>query len=229
MGKIHVFAPGEYYHIYNRGTDKRPIFLDKSDRLRFLALLYLCNDTSSVHLGNLSRVYRGETSVKFESYFDIQRSSKLVSIGAYCLMPNHFHIAIRAESELGVSKFMQKISTAYTMYFNRKYNRTGSLFQGVFKAEHLDSDVYLKYIFSYIHLNPLKLKDKNWKVNKINTSEARDYLKRYCYSSFPDFFEDQRKSSKILDIGNFPDYFRKKIDFYSHIDDFLCMNEAKPR
>jgi len=143
---------GEFYHLYNRGTDKRVIFLDNQDYHRFLFLMYICNTLKSIELRNIGENFdRGET---------------IIDIGAYCLMPNHFHILVHEKEEGGISKYMLKLMTSYSMYFNKKYKRTGKLYEGVFKSTHAGSDRYLKYLYSYIHLNPAKLIDKNWKNNK---------------------------------------------------------------
>ena len=84
---------------------------------------------------------------------EIDRGETLVDIGIYCLVPNHFHLLIKEKTENGISEFVKKVATGYSMYFNKKYERTGSLFEGPFKAKRIDTDEYLKYIFSYIHLN----------------------------------------------------------------------------
>src|SRR3972149_11299304 len=101
------FVPGEFYHLYNRGTEKRIIFLDKKDYEYFLFLRYICNTTKSIKLREV-----GEN-------FD--REETIVEIGAYCLMPNHFHILIYEKIEGGISKYMLKLMTGYSMYFNKKY------------------------------------------------------------------------------------------------------------
>jgi putative transposase len=153
------FSGGEFYHVYNRGTDKRAIYLDKSDYKRFIELLYLSNSSHSFVVRD---IYRNN-----ESIYEYDRGDLLVAIGAYCLMPNHFHILVTPLVENGISKFMNKLCTSYSMYFNKKYNRTGALFQGKFKAEHADRDEYLKYLYAYIHLNPVKLIDSTWKEEGI--------------------------------------------------------------
>jgi len=166
---------GEYYHIYNRGNSKQRIFRDKSDYERFLGLLFACNSSENFKIDNLN---------KKESLLNYPRGKQIVYIGAYCLMPNHFHILITDAGEENVSKFMQKLITAYVMYFNKKYQRTGSLFEGKFKAEHAGSDRYLKYLFSYIHLNPIKLVEPKWKEKGIqNKSKVLKYLEEYQHSS----------------------------------------------
>src|SRR3989338_11478806 len=118
---------GEYYHIYNRGNSKQKIFHDSEDYFRFLSLMYACNSVNN---------FRIFTLTKGESPYDFERGKQLISIGAYCLMPNHFHILITQMEDKGISKFMQKLSTAYSMYYNKKYQRTGGLFEGKFKSEH---------------------------------------------------------------------------------------------
>src|SRR3989344_754162 len=150
------FVSNEYYHLYNRGNSKQKIFHDTEDYRRFITLLYTCNSENNF------RMFLVENGFEKDPYL-WQRGKNLVSIGAYCLMPNHFHILVTEGEEGGISKFMQKLSTAYVMYYNQKYERTGGLFEGKFKSEHLDKDTYLKYIFSYIHLIPIKLLQKDWR------------------------------------------------------------------
>jgi putative transposase len=140
--------------------------------------------------------------------YDFNREETLVNTGAYCLMPNHFHILVKEKAENGTSKFMQKVSTAYSMYFNKKYKRTGGLFEGKFKSQHMSTDRYLKYIFSYIHLNPIKLIDSKWKEKGLkNLKESLIHLKTYQYSSYLDYLKEDRLRLKIIDKKEFPKYF----------------------
>jgi len=211
------FVQGEYYHIYNRGNSKQKIFNDKEDYLRFISLLYISNSVESFNLYDLNR------DINFNIY-EIERNNLLVNIGAFCLMPNHFHILITEKIEGGISKFMQKLSTAYSMYYNRKYKRNGSLFEGKFKSQYIDTDKYLKYLFSYIHLNPLKLIQKDWKEERIrNKKEAIDYLNKYSYSSYLDFMGEKRIQNKILNIEAFPKYFLNKASFVNEIFEWLTL------
>ena len=102
---------------------------------------------------------------------------------------------------------MQKLTTSYSMYYNHKYKRTGSLFEGKFKSIHINDDRYMKYLFSYIHLNPIKLIQPDWKEKGIkNKDKAFDYIKNYKHSSLIDYFED-REEGIILDKKLFPKYF----------------------
>lgn len=207
----------EYYHIYNRGNSKQKIFHDQEDHFRFISLLYACNSENNFRIYSLN---------KEESPYDFERGNLLVSIGAYCLMPNHFHILITQTGKGTISKFMQKLSTAYSMYYNRKYKRTGGLFEGRFKAEHLDSDAYLKYIFSYIHLNPVKLIDKDWKEKGIHDKKAAlDYLQSYQYSSYIDYLGKDRIQNKILNRKSFPNYFPTLKEFSKEVFEWLSFGE----
>lgn len=206
------FSINEYYHVYNRGNNKSLIFLDDFDYKRFTKLLFVCNGSKPV-------VFKTIQGVPLDK---IERGETLVDIGSYCLMPNHFHLLLKEKQENGISIFMEKLLTAYSMYFNKKYHRTGKLFEGRFRAEHLDSDEYLKYIFMYIHLNPVKIFDPTWKEQGINDlSKTKDYLYSYSHSSYLDFLEVPRREVLILNIKAFPEYFTSKQDFLKEIDEWL--------
>jgi putative transposase len=206
---------GEFYHIYNRGTDKRLVFIDEYDYERFRRLLYLCNSKNSIIVRD----------IPIGLTYGYERENTLVNVGLYCLMPNHFHLLLHEKIENGISLFMQKLSTAYSAYFNKKYSRSGSLFEGTFKATHADTDEYLKYLFSYIHLNPVKIIDPKWKENGIiNHSDAKKYLNHYNYSSYIDYIGQNRKENTILTKAVFPDYFTGTKDFEWFIDEWLSFN-----
>ncbi len=215
MSRNLAISIDEFYHVYNRGNDKREIFLDEKDYLRFQTLLYISNNIETIHISNFQ-------DAPLEKLFSIPREDMLVSIGAYCLMPNHFHLLVKEKIEGGLSLFMQKLSTAYTMYFNKKYSRTGSLFGGKFKIKHLDSDKYLKYQFYYIHLNPTSIIEPGWKDRKlINIKKTKDFLKTYKYSSYNDYLNRERIEKVILDKGSFPDYFSTPIEISAMADEWL--------
>lgn len=192
------FVEGEVYHIYNRGNNKQEIFHDKEDYFRFMSLMFACNSLNN---------FKSDSLNKNQTPYSFERGNTIVSIGAYCLMFNHFHILIKQKTENGISKFMQKLCTSYSMYYNKKYQRTGSLFEGKFKSKISDSDRYLKYLFSYIYLNPIKNIDSNWKEkNIIYKKDIKFFLKKYEYSSFMDFF-NKRIHFMILEQKAFPEYF----------------------
>jgi putative transposase len=218
------FATGEFYHIYNRGNSKQKIFLDDNDRDRFLKLLYLCNSEKNIR-------FREDIIEKKIDVWDFDRGKSLASLGAWVLMPNHFHVLICLPPRSllggeGISLFMKKLCTGYSMYFNKKYQRTGKLFEGVFKSTHLVRDEQLKYIFSYIHLNPIKLIDPQWKEKGIkNTQQAINFLQKYRWSSYKDYIGEDRPENKILFKKDFPTYFPKKKDFNKEILEWLNFKE----
>ena len=215
-----IFSVEEFYHLYSRGVDKRPIFLDDNDRKRFVRLLFLCNSTKPV-------MYRETKKLPLAN---IDTEPKLVAIGAYCLMPNHFHLLVKEITDGGIVKFMSKLLTAYSSYFNKKYERTGALFGSEFRSTHLDTDEYLKYIYSYIHLNPLKLFNNNWKKEKMNISQTESFLNKYRYSSYCDYLSKKnREEYMILNPTVFPEYFNSVGDFKRNIHDWINFTEPSPR
>ena len=217
--RLTPFVSGEYYHLYNRGNSKQKIFNNRNDHERFRQLLYIANCPDAFHFSEIDDVYNTE------------RSGRLVSIGAYCLMPNHFHILVTPlpDKDDGISKFMKKLGTSYSMYFNTRYERVGSLFEGRFRSKHLDSDRYLKYIFSYIHLNPLKIIDKEWRNHKIDTQKSWNFLESYKYSSLADYLDTERKEGKILNKEDFPDYFPTMVEKRKELFGWLNSPEDRPR
>ncbi len=191
--RYYTFAEHEFYHTYNRGNSKQAIFKCESDYDRFTKLLYIANNSERFVMRELE-----------DGIFDVDRKNTLVHIGAYCLMSNHYHLLLAPAIEGGVSKFMLKLATGYSTFFNKKYNRTGGLFEGPFKAKHIDSDRYLKYIFSYIHLNPYR--DSH---ERMHTHFSQPKLLEYRYSSLPDYLGEDRVVAKILSKDAFPKYFNE--------------------
>ncbi len=223
MTRNTIFAPREFYHIYNRGTEKRLIFSNDADHERFTCLLYACNGESPVRIDNYKnrKIKQGRTLLQVLSKVD--RGKQLVDLCAYALMPNHFHLIIQEVKAGGISLFMQKLITAYTMYFNKKRNRNGVLFQGKFKASHADDDNYLKYLIAYLHLNPIKLIDPKWKVNGIrNHKSAQKYLRDYRYSSYQDYLGIDRLEKILLNKTLLPEYcIDMNMNFEQMVTDWL--------
>ncbi|MEX0672673.1 MAG: transposase [Candidatus Paceibacterota bacterium] len=194
MSRNYVFAPGEYYHLYSRGAEKVKTYRQESDYRRFKEGLYLHNTEQSVNIRDAKKALSlGLTSGG--SLYETERGESIVDIGAYCLMPNHFHLLVREKVDGGISKFMQKLMTSYTMFINKKYERTGALFGSSFKARHILDDSHLKYLFAYIHLNPREIVGNDLK------------LEDYQHSSYPDYVDMGRPEEAILSKGSFPDYF----------------------
>lgn len=228
MSRKITFAENEFYHLYNRGVDKRVVFENDSDYRRFALLLYLCNGTMPVRFEDLPDWKGATTPELVEAVFGKKFDEPIVAIGAYCCMPNHYHLLVREIVEGGISTFMHKLSTAYTMYFNLGRKRTGALFQGRFKARHADKDEYLKYLFSYIHLNPIKLIEPEWKERGIkDLKKAEAYLSSFPYSSYIDYLGlPKRDFSKILNRSAFPDYFPRKESFTRCTNEWLDFKDV---
>ena len=212
------FITGEYYHIYNRGIDKRIIFKLSKDYERFIMLLYLANSEESFNLADILN----KRNKSFNEVMTFNRGKKLVSLGAWCLMTNHFHLLIRQEVDGGITKFMKKLGVGYSMYFNIKYKRQGALFGGPFKSKLIGvDDNYMRHLFGYIHLNPLDIKFSGWK-NVVNKSKKKmkDFLKLYRYSSYLDYIGGDRVEKNIITAKNFPDYFVESQSFKDFINSY---------
>ncbi|TSC87232.1 MAG: putative transposase [Parcubacteria group bacterium Gr01-1014_8] len=209
------FTVDETYHVYNRGTEKRKIFTSVPDHKRFLALLFLANGENTVHISN-------EIQTSLPHLLSLDRGKPLVDICAHCLMPNHFHLMLREIRNGGISRFMQKLQTGYTMYFNTRQKRSGVLFQGKYKATHVADDRYFKYLVSYIHLNPVKLIEPTWKETGIaNRRAAEKFLDGYRWSSFHDYTREKRLESRIVNAAALSEYFDSPLDFKSQVSEWL--------
>lgn len=144
--RIIPFVSGYFYHIFNRGTEKRSIFENNRDRSRFLRTIQYYQYQGPKP--RFSKFLRSNLN-KFNP------NKKIVEIVSYCLMPNHFHLLIKQLKDGGISEFMSKFSNSYTKFFNTKYQRVGALLQGQFKAVLVENDEQLIHLTRYIHLNPL--------------------------------------------------------------------------
>ncbi len=194
-----------FHHVYNRGTDKRVIFDDDHDYRRFILYLNVLNDTDILSPNTFEELLLREA--------DGPTGERLVNIIAFCLMPNHYHLLLHERTPGGISKFMQRLGTAYTMYFNEKNDRSGALFQGRFKSKLVDDDEYIIKVIDYIHLNPkeiMNLSDYRWSSYHDYCGESR--FKKFLWKDdLTDFFEvpteyrnwlkDQRDFSEIHHIA----------------------------
>lgn len=198
-----------YYHLHNAGVDKRIIFNSKEDYDRFEAYLYLLNAIESPRVANF---FSGNRQAEI---FESARGERLVAIGAYSFVPKNFHILATPLVGGGIAKFMQKVQTAYTMYFNMKYQRKGCLFQSSYRFEIAESDEHLKHIYAAIHLNPAMLFNEEWQT--ANEGElftlARNALK-YRYSSINEYVT---KKPVITSPTGFPNYFARAKDANIHV------------
>jgi putative transposase len=190
MRKIE-FTNGQYYHIYNRGTEKRKIFLDEFDYMRFLLAMKLMNDEKDglMFLWKNYEASHSKADLKSFLRLSLKKARPLVEICCYSLLPNHYHFILAQESKRGIEKFMHRIGVGHSMYFNKKYKRTGSLFQGTFKATHIKSNEAMLYLSAYVNCNS--------EVHGIREAESH----RRC--SFLEFIGKEKnglcaKSKKII-------------------------------
>lgn len=166
----------DFYHVLNRGVEKRNIVAGDKDRLRFLHDLYVFNDADPA-----SNYILADRHVE-------KKRELLVHLHAFCLMNNHYHLLLSEAREEGISLFMQKLNMGYTKYFNEKYDRVGTLWQGKYKKILIERDAHLNYIPFYIHLNPLDYTHPEWREGKVrNPHAALKTLGAYRWSSHLDY------------------------------------------
>lgn len=204
------FIVGNAYHLFNRGVEKRDIFMDESDRFRFVFSLYECNDANMVKMErrildrrarkltrrHLDKIYLGDTSSILPAVKPYKREL-LVELIAFVLMSNHYHLIVRPLVEGGVSLFMKKLSNSYTGYFNDRYERKGmgALFQGAFKAVRIKSDSQFLHLVEYLFSNPVEIIDPEWKNRGVQDfKKAIEFIDNYKWSSYSD----------SIGIDNFP-------------------------
>lgn len=183
---IKAYSPYSYYHVYNRGVAKQAIFHDADDKKHFLRIIARHLDPD-----NDDKRYDGMAYTKFCSQLELL---------SYCLMGNHFHMLLYMDdSQDSIKQFMQSLCTSYSMYYNKKYNRVGPLFQGVFKASLIDDESYLLHITRYIHLNP------------------RNY-KTYFYSSYKNYIG--KSSYNWLKIDRIAELFTDSDEYIRFVEDY---------
>ena len=171
-------APGEYYHVCNRGIGKQIIFHDIRDYNRFLFLILYLQSLQT--LKNIQRLMENFVQHSVLHVEDEIVSKRVVEIIAFCIMPNHFHLLIKEVEEGGISAYMQRVLNAYGKYYNTKYVRTGHVFQGPYRIVHIEDEVQLMHASAYIHRNPREI--LKWK----------DRYEEYPWSSFSDIVENNR-------------------------------------
>jgi putative transposase len=212
-----ALAPDEWYHCFSRGVDKRDIFLNLRDHERFLMLLYSCNNTEPLHISNLGTRHQGPALV---TVLQCERGEQLVDIGAYCLMPNHIHLLLRERIDGGISSFMQKVGTGYTMYFNKRLDRTGALFSSRFKALHVASDQYFGRVVNYIHANPAELYEPRWKEGIVgDRPKLKRLLLEYTFSSLPEYEGTRDSLSAIINKDAVLELLTQAPSFETLMDD----------
>lgn len=215
MLKIKKHALGEYYHVYSRGMQKQPIFVTDKDRLRFLFLLLTFQGKKSI--SNISRELK--QNVQSQTLNILPRIEKdvltdrTVELVNFCLMPNHFHLLVQEKTEGGIAKYMQRVLTSYTKYFNLKYQKSGHLLESTYRSVLMKDDLQLMHTSAYIHKNPKEI--AVWKEN---------YAK-YPWSSLQDYV-DTNRFGKLLSTNIVLDRYNNTEKASSYAD-FVKTSTAK--
>lgn len=188
-----IFTAQGFYHVYNRGHNKQTIFYDAKDYRRYLKRL-------------------GEYLKKHE-----------VTLLAHCLMPNHLHLLLRQDGNESIDRFIHRLHTAYTMYFNKKYEKVGAVFQGRFKAKMIDTDEYLLHVSRYIHINPIELFHAQGRA--LSTE-----LVEYPWSSYGEYVELRPKF--LCDPTIILNYFsnsplRGKTTYRAFVEEYLGITSTE--
>lgn len=186
------FSVGNFYHCYSRGIDKCTTFLDDTDYKRFVENIYIDNRVIKISRSERKNLLSNDV-------WKLTNESPLVKVVAYCLMPNHFHIVLEEIMENGISTFMQRLVTSYTMHFKTKYRRSGGLFTRPFRSRLIDNDRYLYDVINYVHLNPLELIDAEMNGGLLSTNETSvTKVENYIFSSLPDYTGQSRPQRVLL-------------------------------
>ncbi|MBI4022854.1 transposase [Candidatus Berkelbacteria bacterium] len=191
---------GEVYHVFNRGVEKRDLFIDDVDRQHFLDVLsFYLDEVQATRFSFLTTKQRQRMLQKMPTH-------PRVEILAYCLMGNHFHLIIRQLGDEGIRRFLHRALNSYARYFNTRYERVGALFQGRFRAVRVTSDAQLLHLIRYLHLNPY-------------VSHLVETLDSYTWSSHP-LYAAQRETRLVRItqgmsfFDNDPERYRKFLEDY---------------
>ena len=166
------------------------MFLNTRDYERFASGLYYFNDINFI-----PDIYHclDRPQVQGLTLEESDNRRELVDITAWCLVPTHYHLVLRQKIEDGVTKFMRRLGTGYTMYVNQKYERSGHIFHGSFQGRFINKDRYLQHVIRYVHLNPLDLYDAAWRTGKTKDLEAsKKFVLEYPWSSLGDYIGSER-------------------------------------
>lgn len=221
---IKNYLPDSYYHVYNRGVEKRIIFLDEQDYSVFLS--YIKTYLLPKDIKGLKAILQSEKSNykekdKIIKLLALNNFSDNIELVAYALLPNHFHFLLKQKDRNSIDLFFNSLGTRYTMYFNKKYHRVGKLYQGVYKAVLIKSDEQLLHLSRYIHLNPIKFLKKtvgewekislpnslpnylgNRKTDWVKTGKILSYFKKSNpQSDYFSFVKEHHDSSSIATLG----------------------------
>lgn len=207
--RVTPFVAGEIYHVFNCSIARQPIFTNSFDYERFLQLItYYKFGKLPLRFSYYKRLPKELKEQFTETY--LLNSNPSINLYAYCLMPNHFHFLLSPTTDTALSDFMSNIQNGYSKYFNLKYERSGSLFQAMFKAVRIETDEQLIHVSRYIHLNPTTA----YLVQKTK-------LREYQWSSLQEYLTDD-KENNLVDAAKVLSMFKTKNDYknfvYNQID-----------
>jgi len=199
-----VFANEHWYHVFNRGIEGRPLFLTKKDYTRFLLTLQYYQ-YADIPL-RYSYFIQLTPGVQERVMQGIMEKPKRITISAYCCMPNHFHLLIRQNIDDGISRYISDVSNSYSKYFNTKNGRIGTLFQGIFKAVHIEGDDQMLHVSRYIHINPY-----------VSSLCEFTSVFQYPWSSLSNYVFG--KQDTLVDTTDILSYFSEKQSYKTFITD----------
>lgn len=206
----------EVYHVLNRGVEKRALFMDEHDYVRFVHDLWEFNDKDATS----HAIHTFRNLDLRNPNFPKKVRATIVDLHGWCLMKNHYHLLLSEKIEGGLTLFLRKLNVGYANYFNEKYKRVGSLFQGRTKRIHINSDAYFLHILNYVHLNPLDYTASHrvWRERTLQyPTDAHTYLMKYRWSSYRDYCGEKNFPSILTTdlFGDAPSRFRKRIFDYA--------------
>jgi hypothetical protein len=213
------FSVGSYVHIIKRGARGADIVRDDNDRWRFLRLVRYLNDDNVPR--NWERDITNEHILEGFSRPDMwDEQAPYVSVLAYCLMDNHFHLLVQEKVEGGISKFMQRLCTSMSLHFNTKYKEKGTLFQGAYKARTVDSDEYLQYLVAYIQVkNPFERYPGGVQNAVREFDAALEWVMQDPFNSLADYLG--MRQSALLDHVLVDDIFENQHSFSAFARDVI--------
>ena len=205
-----------YYHIYNRGVDKREVFSGSADYKRFLLSLFLMNDEVDGLMIRWRNFFASHPNSSPQEFLRLNLSERkeLVNVIAYCCNPNHYHFVLRQLRERGIERFMQRVATGYTMYYNEKYHRTGALFQGRFKSSPIKSEGSLLRMSIYVSCNS--------EIHRLSQAESYPWcsFRQHIGKAKDDFINDKDFRSQFRNVAEFKEYAKENIiDFQTRKQD----------
>ena len=211
ISRTELFVNDEYYHVYNRGVDKRDVFMDKLDLRRFFQSMEEFNAVEPI-----GSIY--ENTFKKDEDLPLG-NGKLVEFVAFCLNPNHYHFILRQIAGGGISEFMKRLGGGYTKYFNEKNKRSGALFQGRYKVKHIDNNDYLLHLSAYVNLNS--------RVHKIELGRPTSKLVKSSWDEYTTDGNETKKDKNFCAKDIILGQFKNKKEYLSFAEDALGIMLAR--